>query len=390
VYVLQRMLPALLRYANAISRTDAWLAHFQSALTALADQPDTLELRAMLRTRVAACLNQNGDYDLARTMLNEILTEMRRVLPEEEVQFAELVLGNGYLAQGKLDEAQAIYGQLLEADEMQTAYAAQANLAIVETRLGQYERAALHLQANRARAHADQNLRDEAIAALNLATVFLWQRDMAQTERTLREAEVLFAETDYEIGKARVQANLGELMLELQRPDEAEPYLQRALRMTREIGNRSLICTVLGSLGQLALQRQQYAPASAYLDECLAVARAISSDDHLAVHLQTAADLALAQGNTDGARETLHAALCAARVAGAHRQKLKGLLRLARLDVCQNRTAQAQRTLAALHAEANLPKDLHAEVDALVRSLPVSATAVATLDALLSELLGSL
>ena len=153
--------------------------------------------------------------------------------------------------------------------------------------------------------------------------------------------------------------------------------------------NQTAWCT-RSYLARFTSTGTKHAEAGVYLDECLAIARAIGSDDHLGEHLQTAADLALVQGNLDGACETLHAALRAARAAHAHRQKIKDLLRLARLDVRQNCTAQAQRALAALRAEANLPDDLYAEVDALVQALPATTVSpIRSLDALINEVIKS-
>ena len=308
-----------------------------------------------------------------------------------ELDFAHLLLGNGYLAQGKLAEAQAAFAHAIESTDAYIAGATTGNMSIVDTRLGNYTQAIAGQIKRLAQTQANQDVRNAAIAALNLGQAYYNQANMAQSENYLREAQRLFAQTHDQIGQAMSAGNFGELLMELKRLDEAEPALQRALRMFRQVGYRHMVCSTLGSLGKLAVLRNQFEEAAPLLADCLSMGQAIGANDQLALCHQTLADIALAQGDLTTARASLCAALQAARDGGEHRYQQDCVLRLAQLDARENRHQQAQHGLATLKADADLPEDLRVEIEKLTQSLP-NTSAPSTplaLDEWIAELLST-
>ncbi len=284
------MLPAIYRYATIVSSLAQWLPRFESALAALPTTPPQ-PLHAMLQARLGGALNVVGEFERARGLLQEAIAALDAAHADGEGDYATLLLGNGWLAQGKLAEAETAFARTIDTGDSYAAGAALANLAVVDQPIGRYEQAVARYQARLRQAQADGDIRNPAISRLNESTVYYALSRFEESEAALREAEALWAQTNDQIGRAMTLGNLGELLLERNQPDEAARHLRRALTVFREVGQRHMICSTLGSLGKLAFQRNQLGEARAYLNDSLALATAIGANDQLAMHQQTLAEV---------------------------------------------------------------------------------------------------
>ncbi|HEV2461960.1 MAG TPA: tetratricopeptide repeat protein, partial [Ktedonobacterales bacterium] len=85
----------------------------------------------------------------------------------------------------------------------------------------------------------------------------------------------------------------------------AEGYLEQALAIAREIGNRSGESADLGTLGQVALRRGQLEVAAGYVEQSLAIAREIGDQRWEAQSQAALGHVAEAQGDLARA-ETLY------------------------------------------------------------------------------------
>lgn len=369
---LQTMTPPIYRYATIVSSLAQWLPRFERALSALPGTPPQ-PVRAMLQARLGGALNAVGEFERARELLLHAVAALAAPEHGVECAYARLLLGNGWLAQGKLAEAEAAFIQAIESPDSYAAGAALANLALVDQRQGRYEQAVARYQARLRQAQFDGDIRNQAISRLNEATLHYALSRFEETEAALREAEALWAQTNDQIGRAMTLGNLGELMLERNQPDEAERYLRRALPVFREVGQRHMICSTLGSLGKLAFLRNQLSEARAYLNDSLALATAIGANDQLAMHQQTLADVLVAQGDVAAGRTANIAALRAAATGGEQRYQFECLLRLAEIDASTGASALPGRILATLLAQETLPSDLRSRAEALTRSTAPAA-----------------
>ena len=349
---------------------------------------DLLPLQAMLQARMGGALNSLGEFDRAREFLRVANDALAAFGDKAELAYAKLLLGNGWLAQGKLAEAEAAFAAVLEAEDGYVAGAVLANLGVIDQRLGRLAQAIARYDARLRQARTAGDIRNQAIARLNASTVYHGQSNYAEAETALREAESLWAQTNDRIGSAMTLGNLGELLMTQNRLDEAESCFQRALQSFRGVGQRHMISSTLGSLGKLAFLRGRIDDAVSHLHDCLHIAQAIDATDQLAIHRQTLADVHLARNDEVAARSTLLAALSAAGTAGERRQQFECVLRLARLEIRQNRMTQVHRALAALRAEPNLPEDICSEVDVLTKSVPTTtASPIMSLDALIDAVI---
>jgi predicted ATPase/DNA-binding SARP family transcriptional activator/Tfp pilus assembly protein PilF len=351
---LEKMALPLFRYFNISSMAAVWLPRLEAALSALSGvrpQP----LFAVLQTRIAGALNILGEFERARALLAEALPMLPAASVSIDRDFAHMLLGNSFLAQGRLKEAETAYAQAIQSASGYVADAATRNVAIIDTREGRFEQAVDRYTRTDARAAAIGDVRGRAISQMNMASAYRAWGKTGEFEAALRVAETLWSSTNDRIGQAMTAGNLGDFLTECGRFDEAEDVLQRALAAFREIGQRHMIASMLGMLGRVAFRRGNHDEARARLTEGLALARQIGTLDQVAIHGQTLAELHVALGDPRAGHAALIDALRAARDSGETRAQYECLISLAALD-----TTRAPTIRAALLAQPDLPDDLRA------------------------------
>jgi predicted ATPase/DNA-binding SARP family transcriptional activator len=368
--VAQRMLPALFRYVNVLSKAVQWLPRVEAARAALC--ADDSALCHMLATRLAGMLNFLGDYARARALTEPAQQAFAGAGLTAEADFARLILGNGHLAQGHLTEAEPYYLDLLGAPDEFIAQAALANLAIIDTRKGDLVTALARMDQSRAANKRLGNLRGEAIQALNMADALYRQGELARSAALLDEAGQLFALVQDPIGSARTAGNLGELLQEMGKLEEAAEQFARVLRMCRDLGMQHMVISMLGSLAHVRFLQGRLEEAEAPLGECLALAHAIEAVDQIAIHTQTEVKIALARRDVTAARPALQTALRAAITTEETQQQISCLLLLVQVWQATGRPADASQLGQALLGLPDLRADAQARLHALGYRVPAA------------------
>lgn len=368
--VLQRMLPALFRYVNVLSKATQWLPRFEAARAALCAE-DSLVCQ-MLATRIAGMLNFLGDYARARALTEPAHSAFTSQAQTAEADFAKLILGNGHLAQGRLSEAEPYYRALLDAQDEFIAQAALANLAIIDTRKGDYAMALARMEESRAVNKRLGNLRGEAIQALNMADALYRQGEPARSAALLAEAGQLFALVQDPIGGARTAGNLGELLQEMGKLEEAADQFARVLRVCRDLGMQHMVISMLGSIAHVRFLQERLDEAEAPLRECLTLAQGIEALDQIAIHTQTEVKIALARRDFNAARLGLHAALRAATTSQETQQQINCLTLLAQLLQAAGQQSEASHLGQALLALPDIGADAKERLNALGYRAPAA------------------
>ena len=103
-------------------------------------------------------------------------------------------------------------------------------------------------------------------------------------------------ETGHRSAEATSLTNLGGMLLDLGRDDEALPALQAALAIHREIGSRAHEGMVLGNLGILHQQQGRADDAREHFEAALAIAREVEDPRHELYVLGSLGELLLEQG----------------------------------------------------------------------------------------------
>jgi predicted ATPase/DNA-binding SARP family transcriptional activator len=385
--LLERMLPGVDRYSQALSRAAQWLPRYEAAL-ASAD-PDG-KLAHLLLAYVAANLRLTGDYVGAREKAQRAVAWFGAHDHPAELAHARLVLGNAHLVQGQMAEARACYAAALAADDGFVIDCAITNLALAEMRMGEHASAEARIRPQIARARAQGDVLSEAIATLNLAVCLNYAGNMAECELRLRDAEQLFGRTGDRIGQAMTTGNIGDLLIDRGQFDDAAPFFTRALEIYRDVGHRHKIANMLGKLGRVALLRGNLDEADQLLSECQAIALALGANDLIATHQQTMADALFQRGDKEAGWAALRNALRAAITREERRDMEECLLRFARSHARFGPAALAARILQTLLAQAKLPAALRLECASLLDSLPAAIGAASpppAVDALAGELL---
>lgn len=383
---LERMLPGVDRYSQALSRAAQWLPRYEAALASV--ESDS-KLAHMLLVHIAASLRLTGDYAGAREMAQRAVAWFGAHDHPAELAHARLILGNALLAQGQMADARACYAGALTANDGFVADCAITNLALLEMRLGEHTSAEARLLPQIALARAQGDVLSEAIATLNLAVCKNYAGNMAACELRLRDAERLFAQTGDRIGQAMTAGNIGDLLIDRGQIDDAAPFFSRALEIYRDVGHRHKIANMLGKLGRVALQRGNVDEADQFLSECQAIALALGANNLIATHQQTMADALFQRGDKEAGWAALKIALRAAITSEERRDLEECLLRFARWHARFGAATLAARILQTLLAQPKLPAALRAECASLLDAppAPIGAASLPGVDALAGELL---
>ena len=201
--------------------------------------------------------------------------------------------------------------------------------------LRRYDEADAELQAVVDARRAEPDLHDERLANALNALAYLRHRQgrLDEAEALYREglAVVEAARGPGHVDAARIQANLGGLLLERRRIADAEPLLTSALEtLRRELGaDHPLAIAALNNLGGIRFQQRRYAEAAELMQEAWEIRSRRLPPDHR-VLLDTKANLATlrwALGEPDEAARMLEEVL-AARLAKdpAHHPELVTML----------------------------------------------------------------
>lgn len=235
-----------------------------------AEKPDLLTQSARLGAQGSAWY-QKGCYDRAKANFAQSLAAARLVDDLPAMLRARINLGAVALAQGRLNEAALHLDRALflnrevkdPAEEAQIA----GNLAALAFKQGDNKKAELLWNQALELARRDPG---PAGLSLHLGNLGMLQRRLgrlAEAEKTLTEA--LTAAKDQGAPQAGINLQLGLLYQAQGKPDLAQSRLNAALDLDRKAANAAGIAADLIALGSLDLEQARYTSAELYLDRAL-------------------------------------------------------------------------------------------------------------------------
>ncbi len=215
------------------------------------------------------CYRRQRDYEAAREDVERALElsqgiEDRRSIANTYFQASLVAERLGHLVQARTyaERARALYEQL--EDEVHVGRLLN-NLGGLNHMLGRSEQAVENLKAAFAVALEHDTHADAATAAGSLARVHLDRGEHDQAERLAREALKLLGDrADYVYEVAGCQLTLGRALMEQDRLDEADEWLQRADESAEQAASASHRAAVWVARGDLAGRRGEDRTAARY------------------------------------------------------------------------------------------------------------------------------
>lgn len=194
-------------------------------------------------------------------------------------------LGNlGILADNRQawDDARQLYGEALSLyrteGERFGESAVYSNLAVLERKLGQIDKAA-EFQAKAIDIQKRVGLNQMLVFSLNHAgTIDTIRGNWDQASAWLDQASTLAAEQDDPVGVADAQSGLADLMLDQLRVDEAETLLNSALETYTELGNKFAEGRTRLMLARVAALRGDNVSVLAMSQPAVVIAEELSDD----------------------------------------------------------------------------------------------------------------
>lgn len=186
-------------------------------------------------------------------------------------------LGEQMEAMGRLKGARQCYRAALTLTFPLQDKAAQIlalrRIARASLALGDFTDAAQHYERTAQLARDAGDLRGEVVARTGLANVLVWQGGWAEAEGRYRDALALAERGGMQLAQEVVPLlyNLGMLATRLERPDEAEEWLGRALERALEDGSPVDVASCWINLAQLRERQGRFADAYQAYDRARAL-----------------------------------------------------------------------------------------------------------------------
>jgi len=118
--------------------------------------------------------------------------------------------------------------------------------------------------------------------------------------------------------------------------DEARPWVEEAVVIARELGDRVRLALTLRSLGWAALDQRDYRVARSVVEESLALYRTMGNEGEIGRSLNFLASLARVQGDYETARARWEESAMTSRRAGDHWAFSIALANLGKLAACRD------------------------------------------------------
>lgn len=344
-----------------------------------------IEQAGEIARELAIPLAQFGSFDLARSLLSKIANQ------DEDKVSADAKYKLGILAefQGKYDEAQAIYEEVLNTyerlDDLHGRAATLGQLGGNAQRQGHWDaaekfmyeclKAYENLKDDHGRAEALHNLGviqferrnneeakrfyDEALVIrrqtkdeLGIATTLgqlgglaRVQGDLFEARRLCKEASDSFEHLGYQHQWADAQLNLGLIAEDLGELDKAENAFSLALATFERLGNVQRKVKALIQLGKVMTAQGEYEKARIFLNQALHIVEQRNTEEDRGEILNHFGIVAREQGNLDEARRFLNLALDAGRRLQDNSQIFTALYQLVKVALLGEKFREAHQLI---------------------------------------------
>lgn len=392
---LARFLPGLLRLYESQNWYREGVQLLHTAVSRLAGDYGDALLLARLKLRQASFAHVLSDYEVARSLLQESLPQLREAGAQQDLAFAlrtladvELHTGSDTAAVALLQESLALaeaagdetgrataLTKLGAALHHQGDYAAarryyeeglhrfQAEedlpgmgtalhrLGHLTYELGAYDEAQVYYAQSLALARDVRDQWGVAASLNNLGNVFYALGDHEQAEEHYLQALAGWQELGSRWGTALAYNNAGITQVERGAYDRARQQFGESLRLARALGDRRIIGLALDNLGELAFKQGAYQEARQYHEESLALFRAAGELRGVMYALNYLGDDNLALGDHEAAAGHYREALALALAREATPRALDSLTGIAELLQRQGEGDQARELLLAVVAD---------------------------------------
>ncbi len=293
------------------------------------DNAQSVGDRARAQRQLATIYQNQGQYDFALQLLDEIEKSFTGTSLSEILERVEIMILRGWIywvrgmlepARAECEEAINLLGKLNPEEQLVKALKATAmsRLGLIAQTKGEYEKAIAYNeedlrlsreiankkgisraccnlgsiykefgQYDRAIEYYDEDLRISeeigdkqgmGITANNLGTIYLIKKDYDRAQELFQKYLIISQETGYLQGMGTAKLNLGSLALRVSEIEDAEKNLLEAEAILKEIGYHSVLITVYILLAELYLvHRKEMKKAWSYLNRARQLNRQVDS-----------------------------------------------------------------------------------------------------------------
>jgi tetratricopeptide (TPR) repeat protein/predicted Ser/Thr protein kinase len=301
---------------NEVGKLDAQLGNTKEALASF---NEALQLRREIGDKrgvggtlldLGNLYDDQGDHDKALSFYKESL-QMERDIGDESMQAICLNnIGNARFAKGEYEDALTYFQQSLQLREKakvpEDIVESVHNIAETSAKMGQYDQAVTqYLRAlDLRRSIGDQ--RGGAIESYSLGTLFQHQGRLGAAINSKQEALKTFTDLkDKTFWMAEILGGYGDVLSQAGRGEEAQPYLQDALNLAREMKNDGMVSQTLGFQGDAAYYKGDLKSARALYERALQAAAHTTETDKKLVAQLDLAKVAVEEGRSKQALASL-------------------------------------------------------------------------------------
>lgn len=306
--------------------------------------------RAQAANVLATCLLGAGQSEAAAAAAEEAARLYREVGDQGGLGASLNNLAIARKRQGELDRVAALYGETEQiyrqtGDRRGLALAVN-NRAVLLVERDQLAEARQMFESSRPAWEEIAGPLGGALSTFNLAQVARLEGQLEKARQLHQQA--LEARQAAGVGPdvAASLAQLAGVLLEAGQPAPAEPLLAEARRLADQLGDRSLLATVLAQQGELELLRQHFAAARAALEPALENRRAGQEVLLLPAAKLALARLSLAEGVPVEATQLAREALDDPANSGRPAEQVRAAALLAEALTADGDPAEARRVLA--------------------------------------------
>jgi tetratricopeptide (TPR) repeat protein/predicted Ser/Thr protein kinase len=243
-----------------------------------------------------------GDHDQALKMYKEAL-QIQRDLGDEGMQAICLNnIGAVYFEKAQYEDARTYYQQALQLREKakvpRDIVESVHNLAETSVRMGQYDLAVSQYMRALDLWRSMNDTRGAAIESYTLGMMFDYQGRFGAAINSKQDALKTFQELkDKTSWMAEIEGGYGEALTLAGRGDEAGPYLNDALSLSRELKNQGMESQTLAFQGNVAYYRGDYKSARTFYEQALPAASRSKEPDRILIAKVALAKIAAQEGS---------------------------------------------------------------------------------------------
>jgi len=272
------------------------LAHYLEALQIRRDIGDKRGLGDTLLD-LGNFYDDRADHDQALKMYKEAL-QLERDIGNEGLQAICLNnIGAVYFEKSEYEDARTYYQQALQIQEK--SHAPQDivdgihNLAETSVRMGQYDQAVKEYMRALELWRSINDVRGAAMESYSLGTLFEFQGRFGAALSSKQDALKTFRDLkDRTFWMAEILGGYGEALTLAGRGEEAQPYLDEALNLSRELKNDGMVAQTLDFQGDAFFYRGDSRTAQSYYERAAQTASHTSEREKVLI---AKIDVAMAQ-----------------------------------------------------------------------------------------------